>query len=107
MWWKKPVTFLKGIGPKKADELAAVGVITVGDLLEYYPRQEAYIDYGNLKKINELKMDGSRQIFRASVCSVRNGLALMASVIRRCWCGMIRPMQPCIFLCIKAIALKS
>ena len=73
MWWKKPVTFLKGIGPKKADELAAVGVITVGDLLEYYPRQEAYIDYGNLKKINELKMDGSRQIFRASVCSVRNG----------------------------------
>ena len=73
MWWKKPVTFLKGIGPKKTDELAAVGVITVGDLLEYYPRQEAYIDYGNLKKINELKMDGSRQIFRASVCSVRNG----------------------------------
>lgn len=73
MWWKKPVTFLKGIGPKKADELAAVGVITVGDLLEYYPRQEAYIDFGNLKKINELKMDGSRQIFRASVCSVRNG----------------------------------
>ena len=73
MWWKKPVTFLKGIGPKKADELAAVGVITVGDLLEYYPRQEAYIDYGNLKKINELKMDGSRQIFRASVCNVRNG----------------------------------
>ena len=73
MWWKKPVTFLKGIGPKKADELAAVGGITVGDLLEYYPRQEAYIDYGNLKKINELKMDGSRQIFRARVCSVRNG----------------------------------
>ena len=73
MWWKEPVTFLKGIGPKKADELAAVGVFTVGDLLEYYPRQEAYIDYGNLKKINELKLDGSRQIFRASVCNVRNG----------------------------------
>ena len=67
------MTFLKGIGPKKADELAAVGVFTVGDLLEYYPRQEAYIDYGNLKKINELKIDGSRQIFRASVCNVRNG----------------------------------
>lgn len=73
MWWKEPVTFLKGIGSKKADELAAVGVFTVGDLLEYYPRQEAYIDYGNLKKINELKIDGSRQIFRASVCNVRNG----------------------------------
>ncbi|MGM9569908.1 MAG: ATP-dependent DNA helicase RecG [Phascolarctobacterium sp.] len=72
MWWQEPVTFLKGIGPKKALELAAVGVFTVGDLLEYYPRQEAYIDYGNLKKINELKIDGSRQVFRGTVYSVRN-----------------------------------
>ena len=72
MWWQEPVTFLKGIGLKKAAELAAVGIFTVGDLLEYYPRQEAYIDYGNLKKINELKMDGSRQVFRGMVYSVRN-----------------------------------
>ena len=74
MWWQQPVTFLKGIGPKKAEELANVGVFTVGDLLEYYPRQEAYIDYGALKKINELKMDGSRQIFKASVYNARNGM---------------------------------
>lgn len=73
MWWQEPVTFLKGIGPKKALELAAVDIFTVGDLLEYYPRQEAYVDYGNLKKINELKIDGSRQVFRATVYSVRNG----------------------------------
>ena len=87
MWWKEPVTFLKGIGPKKAQELAGVGIFTVGDLLEYYPRQEAYIDYGNLKKINELKMDGSRQVFKASVHSVRNaygarGKAYTAVVVR-------------------------
>ena len=74
MWWQEPVTFLKGIGPKKAVELAAVGVFTVGDLLEYYPRQEAYIEYGNLKKINELAMDGSRQIFKGTVYSVRKGM---------------------------------
>ena len=74
MWWQEPITFLKGIGPKKAVELAAVGVFTVGDLLEYYPRQEAYIDYGNLKKINELAMDGSRQIFKGTVYSVRKGM---------------------------------
>ena len=73
MWWQEPVTFLKGIGPKKALELATVDIATVGDLLEYYPRQEAYIDYGNLKKINDLKIDGSRQVFRATVYSVRNG----------------------------------
>lgn len=87
MWWKEPVTFLKGIGPKKAQELAAVGIFTVGELLEYYPRQEAYIDYGNLKKINELSMDGSRQVFKASVQSVRNsygahGKAYTAVVVR-------------------------
>ena len=74
MWWQEPVTFLKGIGPKKAAELANAGIFTVGDLLEYYPRQEAYLDYGNLKKIKELKMDGSRQIFKASVYNIRNGM---------------------------------
>ena len=74
MWWKEPVTILKGIGPKKAAELAAVDIFTVGELLEYYPRQGAYIDYGNLKKINELAMDASRQIFRAEVLNVRNGM---------------------------------
>lgn len=73
MWWQEAVTVLKGIGPKKAQELASLGVFTLGELLEYYPRQEAYLDYGNLKKIKELAVDGSRQIFRATVYSVRNG----------------------------------
>ena len=50
MWWKDKVTILKGIGTKKAEELAAVGIFTVGDLLEYYPRQGAYLDYSRLKK---------------------------------------------------------
>lgn len=72
MWWQEAVTVLKGIGPKKAQELANLGVFTVGDLLEYYPRQEAYLDYGNLKKIKELAVDGSRQIFCATVYSVRS-----------------------------------
>lgn len=73
MWWKEPVTFLKGIGPKKAMELAAVGVNTVGDLLEYYPRQGAYLDYSKLKKIKELEPDGSKQIFKAQVYMLRDG----------------------------------
>ena len=74
MWWQEPITFLKGIGPKKAAELAGVGIFTVGDLLEYYPRQEAYLDYGNLKKIKDLAMDASRQVFRATVYNIRNGM---------------------------------
>lgn len=73
MWWKEPVTSLKGIGVKKAAELAELNIATVGDLLEYYPRQGAYLDYANLKKIKDLLTDGSKQIFKAEVCQVRNG----------------------------------
>lgn len=73
MWWKDKVTILKGIGAKKAEELTAVGIFTVGDLLEYYPRQGAYLDYSRLKKIKELDMDGTKQVFRGEVYGVRNG----------------------------------
>jgi ATP-dependent DNA helicase RecG len=33
-----PVQFLKGVGPARAETFAKLGVETVGDLLEYYPR---------------------------------------------------------------------
>ncbi len=33
-----PVQFLKGVGPARAEAFALLGVNTVGDLLEYYPR---------------------------------------------------------------------
>jgi RecG-like helicase len=33
-----PVRFLKGVGPARADAFARLGVLTAGDLLEYYPR---------------------------------------------------------------------
>lgn len=73
MWWQEEVTTLKGIGPKKAADLAALQIFTVGDLLEYYPRQGAYIDYSKLKTIDMLETDGSRQIFRAVVHHIRDG----------------------------------
>lgn len=72
MWWKESVTTLKGVGIKKAADLAQLNIDTVGDLLEFYPRQGAYIDYANLKKIKDLAVDNSKQIFRGSVYSVRN-----------------------------------
>ena len=34
----QPVQFLKGVGPKRAEILAGLGVVTVEDLLHYYPR---------------------------------------------------------------------
>lgn len=72
MWWKEPVTSLKGIGPKKAADLAELNIYTLGDLLCYYPRQEAYIDYSKLKTIRELDVDGSKQIFTATVFRIRD-----------------------------------
>src|SRR4030042_2853489 len=35
----KPVQFLKGVGPARAKIFGQVGVETVGDLLEYFPRE--------------------------------------------------------------------
>ena len=34
MWWKEPVTSLKGIGPKKAQDFKTLNIETVGDLLK-------------------------------------------------------------------------
>lgn len=76
MWWKESVTILKGVGAKKAEELAVLQIYTVGDLLEYYPRQGAYLDYTNLKKIKELNIDGSKQIFKGEVCGIRNSYSV-------------------------------
>lgn len=75
MWWQEPVTVLKGIGAKKAELLAGLGIGSVGELLEYYPRQEAYLDYSQVKKIGELATDGSKQLFRAEVCQQRQGFS--------------------------------
>ena len=73
MWWKEPTTSIRGIGKKKAADLAALNINTVGDLLEHYPRQESYMDFSRLKTIAELATDGSKQIFKATVHSVRDG----------------------------------
>ena len=73
MWWKEPTTSIRGVGKKKAADLTALNIDTVGDLLEHYPRQESYLDFSKLKTIAELAADGSKQIFKATVHSVRDG----------------------------------
>jgi ATP-dependent DNA helicase RecG len=44
-----PLRFLKGIGPKRADQLAAIGLMTVEDLLYHLPFR--YEDRRQIKKI--------------------------------------------------------
>lgn len=46
------IQFLKGIGEKRAQALKKVGIHTVGDLLQYYPRR--YLDRSNITPIRNL-----------------------------------------------------
>ena len=50
-WWQKPITALKGIGSKRAEAFARLEIVTIGDLLNYYPRLDSYIDYSHLATI--------------------------------------------------------
>ena len=51
-----PVTALAGIGPKKAEMFAKIGVYTVGDLLRRFPR--AYQNRGDIRTLAEAGMIG-------------------------------------------------
>ena len=46
------VQFLKGVGPKRAEQLAALGLKTAGDLLTYYPRD--YVRYSGETSVTQL-----------------------------------------------------
>jgi ATP-dependent DNA helicase RecG len=48
----KPVQYLKGVGPKRAELLAKIGIATVQDLLNYFPRD--YQDRTTIKLIRDL-----------------------------------------------------
>lgn len=45
MKWEDSIQFLKGVGPKRAEKLAKLNIVTVGDLLSQYPRN--YIDFSS------------------------------------------------------------
>ena len=48
-----PVQYLKGVGPARAKTFAQLGVETVGDLLEYFPRDWNFLP--ELIKINQMR----------------------------------------------------
>ncbi|MCP4231535.1 MAG: ATP-dependent DNA helicase RecG [bacterium] len=47
------VTYVKGVGPKRAKALAEAGVFTAADLLRYYPTR--YLDRSTITAINALR----------------------------------------------------
>ncbi|MDB5170864.1 MAG: recG [Candidatus Saccharibacteria bacterium] len=48
-----PITELKGVGPALAQKFALVGIKTIADLIDYYPRR--YEDYSQLTGIADLE----------------------------------------------------
>lgn len=52
---KTELRVLHGIGPVKNDLFKSLGVLTIEDLLYYFPRR--YVDYSTLKTINRLEYD--------------------------------------------------
>lgn len=72
MWWKESVKTLPGVGMKRALELESLGIYTIGDLLYFYPRQGAYLDYSQVKNLRELTVDGSKQIFKARIVRINS-----------------------------------
>lgn len=67
MWWEEPIIQLKGVGPKKAQDFAAMGVTTIGSLLNHFPRQDSYLDYSRIKTIAELTTGGELQLFQGKI----------------------------------------
>lgn len=58
------ITYLKGVGEKKAKLYAKLGISTVEDLLCYYPKD--YIDFTDLKNICEIE-NGESCAFKGTV----------------------------------------
>ncbi|MBN2452752.1 MAG: ATP-dependent DNA helicase RecG [Candidatus Omnitrophica bacterium] len=63
------VRFLKGVGPKRSEDLAKVGVRTVEDILFYLPSR--YEDRSKVVKIRELKV-GEANTVEGEIAAVSN-----------------------------------
>ena len=75
-----PVTMLKGVGPSKAKQLAALNIFTLQDLICHFPR--GYEDRTKLVTINQLEVD-TPACFKAMVMNtprvnhIRKGLDII------------------------------
>jgi len=80
-----PVQYLKGVGPKRAQQLAAAGLSTVEDVLYHLPFR--YQDRRQLKKINEAVL-GQEESFAGELVSVqkrfvpRRRMQILSAILR-------------------------
>jgi len=60
---EKPIQYLRGVGPHRAQHLSALGITTVGDLLEYFPFRHE--DQGRPQTIDTLQLDTPATVIAA------------------------------------------
>ena len=79
----RPVQFLKGVGPKRADAFGRIGIATARDLLYHVPRR--YDDASTVEPIGRLEvgMDASAlgRVRSKGVIPTRRGLRIFQAVI--------------------------
>jgi ATP-dependent DNA helicase RecG len=63
------VQYLKGVGPKRAALLAKLGVHTIGDALQFFPRK--YLDRGDLVPIRDVRA-GAEVAVRGRILEMRS-----------------------------------
>ncbi|HET7190101.1 MAG TPA: ATP-dependent DNA helicase RecG, partial [Gemmatimonadaceae bacterium] len=79
-----PVTYLKGVGPARAEALRRLGVVTAGDLLYHIPHR--YEDASTVATISSLEpgMQGTviGRVVSKGVLPTRKGLRIFQAVLR-------------------------
>ncbi|MBO6141231.1 MAG: ATP-dependent DNA helicase RecG [Ruminococcus sp.] len=80
----KPITYLKGVGPKKSEYYKKLGIETVYDLLYHFPRR--YIDFSSPVAIADAPRDEScvikaELVKKLSAAVVRSGLSIFKAVL--------------------------
>ena len=90
-----PVTYLKGVGPARAEALRRLGVVTAGDLLYHIPHR--YEDASTVSHIASLEpgMQGTviGRVVSKGVLPTRKGLRIFQAVLRDAT-GMIEVSWP-------------
>lgn len=77
--------FIKGVGPARVEILNKLGLFTLKDIVNYFPRE--YEDRGNYKKIIEV-VDGETVAVKAIIASnvsetrVRRNMAIYKAIVR-------------------------
>jgi ATP-dependent DNA helicase RecG len=78
-----PITVLRGVGKRQADRLARLDLLTVRDILTFFPRR--YDDFSRLKPVNRLEYGEETtivaQVWDARVRRTRSGKSLFKATL--------------------------